>query len=58
MHFVNAIAVAANDQDHHPDLTISWNDVTVTLSSHDAGGVTERDLRLAATIDRLAEGPL
>ena len=52
--FVNAIAAAANAADHHPDLAISWNSVTVRLSSHDAGGITERDLRLAAQIDGLA----
>ena len=52
--FVNAIAAAANAADHHPDLVVSWNDVTVRLSSHDAGGITERDLRLAAQIDSLA----
>lgn len=54
MRFVNAVAEAANAQDHHPDITISWNDVTVTLCSHDVGGLTERDFRLAATIDELA----
>jgi 4a-hydroxytetrahydrobiopterin dehydratase len=52
--FVNAVAAAANAQDHHPDITISWNDVTLTLSSHDAGGITERDFTLAAKIDELA----
>ena len=52
--FVNAIAAAANAADHHPDLSISWNRVTVRLWSHDAGKVTERDLRLAAQIDALA----
>ncbi len=52
--FVNAIAEAANKEDHHPDLSISWNDVTVTLSSHDAGGLTGRDFRLAEIIERLA----
>lgn len=52
--FVNAVAAAANAADHHPDITISWNRVTITLSSHDAGGVTERDTALAAEIDRLA----
>ena len=52
--FVNAIAAAANAADHHPDLALSWNRVTVRLSSHDAGGITERDLRLAAQIDALA----
>ena len=54
--FVNAIAGAANAMDHHPDLTISWNDVGVTLSSHDAGGLTERDFRLAEKIEELARG--
>jgi 4a-hydroxytetrahydrobiopterin dehydratase len=53
--FVNAIAAAANAADHHPDLVLSWNRVTVRLSSHDAGGITERDLRLAAQIDALAQ---
>jgi 4a-hydroxytetrahydrobiopterin dehydratase len=52
--FVNAIAAAANAADHHPDLMISWNRVTVRLSSHDAGGITHRDVRLAHQIDALA----
>ncbi|MGH7727648.1 MAG: 4a-hydroxytetrahydrobiopterin dehydratase [Vulcanimicrobiaceae bacterium] len=55
--FVNAIAAKANAQNHHPDLAISWNRVTVRLSSHDAGGITDRDLRLARSIDALAELP-
>jgi 4a-hydroxytetrahydrobiopterin dehydratase len=52
--FVNAIAAAANAADHHPDLAVAWNRVTVRLSSHDAGGITERDLRLARSVDALA----
>lgn len=52
--FVTAIAAAANAADHHPDLAISWDTVTVRLSSHDAGGITERDFALARTIDELA----
>lgn len=52
--FVNDIATAANAADHHPDLTISWNEVSVRLSSHDAGGLTARDFALAKTIDRIA----
>jgi 4a-hydroxytetrahydrobiopterin dehydratase len=51
--FVNAIAAAANAADHHPDLAISWGDVMVRLTSHDACGLTERDFALARTIDRL-----
>jgi 4a-hydroxytetrahydrobiopterin dehydratase len=52
--FVNQVAAAANAAGHHPDIRISWNRVTVTLSSHDAGGVTERDFALARKIDTLA----
>lgn len=52
--FVNAIAAAANTADHHPDLAISWNSVTVRLSSHDAHGLTSRDFALAHKIDGLA----
>lgn len=52
--FVNAIAAAANAADHHPDLAVSWNRVTVRLSSHDAGGISDRDFRLAQRIDALA----
>ncbi len=51
--FVNAIATAANAADHHPDIAIAWNDVTVRLSSHDAHGLTERDFALARAIDGL-----
>jgi 4a-hydroxytetrahydrobiopterin dehydratase len=53
--FVNAIAAAANAADHHPDIAIAWNSVTVRLSSHDAHGLTERDFSLARTIDALGE---
>ncbi len=53
--FVNAIAGVANALDHHPDLTETWNDVTCTLSSHDAGGITERDFALARAIEALRE---
>jgi 4a-hydroxytetrahydrobiopterin dehydratase len=53
LRFVNAVAEAANELDHHPDLTWSWGTVTLSLSSHDAGGVTERDFALAARIDAL-----
>ena len=52
--FVNAVARAANEADHHPDIALSWNLVTLTLSSHDAGGITERDFALAAKADELA----
>lgn len=54
--FVNRLAAAAEAADHHPDLAIAWDRVTVTLSTHSAGGVTESDLALAAEADRLATG--
>jgi 4a-hydroxytetrahydrobiopterin dehydratase len=53
--FVDAIAVAANAANHHPDIGIAWNRVTVTLSTHDAGGLTEKDFALAAQIDDLSK---
>jgi 4a-hydroxytetrahydrobiopterin dehydratase len=52
--FVNDVAEAANVADHHPDIAISWNRVTLRLSSHDAQGLTARDFALARTIDAIA----
>ena len=52
--YVNRLAEAAEAADHHPDLTISWNTVTVSWSTHSQGGVTENDLKMAAEADRLA----
>jgi len=51
MAFVNRVAGLAEAQDHHPDILIEYSAVTLTLSSHDAGGLTARDLKLAAAID-------
>jgi 4a-hydroxytetrahydrobiopterin dehydratase len=51
--FVNAIASAANALDHHPDLAISWNEVTVQTSSHDVKGISSRDFALIAAIEAL-----
>jgi 4a-hydroxytetrahydrobiopterin dehydratase len=53
LRFVNEVARLANEQNHHPDIGISWNRVTLTLSSHDAGGLTDRDFRLARAIEAL-----
>lgn len=52
MGFVNRVALAAEKLDHHPDLRIVYNRVEIVLSSHDAGGVTARDFRLARAIER------
>jgi len=54
--YVNRLAEAAEAADHHPDLAISWNRVTVSWSTHSQGGVTENDLRMATEADRLAGG--
>jgi 4a-hydroxytetrahydrobiopterin dehydratase len=51
---VNAVADAAEEADHHPDIDIRWRNVTFTLSTHSAGGVTDRDIDLARKIDTLA----
>ena len=52
--FVNRLAEAAEAADHHPDLVISWNRVTVTLATHSQGGITEKDIALARQADLLA----
>jgi 4a-hydroxytetrahydrobiopterin dehydratase len=53
MVFVNEIAGAAEAAGHHPDINIRWNKVTLALSSHAEGGLTERDFQLAARIQEL-----
>ena len=51
--FVVAIGFEAERRDHHPDLSIAYKRVSVALVTHDAGGLTELDLALAAQIDAL-----
>ncbi len=53
---VDAVAVLAEEAEHHPDIDIRWRTVRFVLSTHSAGGVTELDLRLARRIDALADG--
>ena len=50
MAFVNRVADLAEAMDHHPDMDIRYSRVTLTLSTHDAGGLTERDFDLAARV--------
>jgi len=52
--FLSRVALYAEKADHHPEFTSVWNRVDFRLTSHDAGGVTERDVALAKAINRLA----
>ena len=54
--FLTRVALHAEKADHHPEFTSVWNRVDFRLTSHDAGGVTERDVRLAEAISALAAG--
>jgi 4a-hydroxytetrahydrobiopterin dehydratase len=56
MRFVNAVASEAEKANHHPDIDIRWNKVKLTLSTHDAGGLTDKDFALARICDQLAQG--
>ena len=51
--FVDTVAGIAEQAWHHPDIDIRWNKVTLTLTTHDAGGLTEKDFALAQRFDRL-----
>lgn len=53
MEFVNKVADAAEQANHHPDIDIRYNTVTTALVSHDSGGVTQRDVRMAGVIDKI-----
>ena len=53
--FVNDLAEIADEAQHHPDMLIQYTKVTLTLTTHDAGGITEADLELARRIDNLVD---
>jgi len=53
--YVNEVGQLAEARNHHPDIAISWNKVTLRLSTHSAGGLTRSDMDLAAEIDRLPD---
>ena len=52
--FARALVEPAEEMNHHPDLSISWSEVTVSLTTHSAGGLTVADFELAGRIDALA----
>jgi 4a-hydroxytetrahydrobiopterin dehydratase len=54
MFFVNTVAGLAELADHHPDILVTYKRVTMTLSTHSAGGVTSKDVELAKQIERAA----
>ena len=55
--FVEAVAQRAEKAWHHPDIEIRWNKVTLALTTHDQGGLTEKDFALAKQFDTLARSP-
>jgi 4a-hydroxytetrahydrobiopterin dehydratase len=57
MDFVNRVADAAESADHHPDIDIRYSKVTLVLSTHSAGGITQNDLDLAKAIDLGGDAP-
>ncbi len=53
MGFVVSVGLLAEKANHHPDIDIRWNKVTLVLSTHSAGGITEKDIALAHEIEKL-----
>jgi 4a-hydroxytetrahydrobiopterin dehydratase len=56
LELVIRIADPADEQNHHPDVAIHWNEVTLSLWTHASDGITERDFRLAEAIERILSG--
>jgi 4a-hydroxytetrahydrobiopterin dehydratase len=54
--FVSSVAAVAEKLEHHPDIAIRYNKVTLSLQTHSAGGVTKWDVQLAKAIDKLDDG--
>ncbi len=54
--FMAQVALIAERADHHPEWTNVWNRVEITLTTHDAGGLSERDIDLATAIDSILDG--
>ncbi|HUB77373.1 MAG TPA: 4a-hydroxytetrahydrobiopterin dehydratase [Bryobacteraceae bacterium] len=54
LNFVNRVGEVAERQGHHPDIQLSWGRVIIETWTHDAGGLTEQDFRLASQIDQLS----
>lgn len=54
--FMTQVALIAERADHHPEWTNVWNRVEITLTTHDAGGLSQRDVDLATAIDSILDG--
>ncbi|MCH2050783.1 MAG: 4a-hydroxytetrahydrobiopterin dehydratase [Trichodesmium sp. ALOHA_ZT_67] len=54
INFVNKLVAPAEASQHHPDLEVSYNKVTIILTTHDSGGLTEKDFKMAKTISGLS----
>lgn len=54
---VRRVATIAEEADHHPDIDIRWRTVSFALVTHSEGGITQKDVELAAQIDRVLSGP-
>jgi 4a-hydroxytetrahydrobiopterin dehydratase len=52
--FVNRVGAIAEQQGHHPDIHLTWGRVDIETWTHDAGGITDKDHKLAAAIDKLS----
>jgi 4a-hydroxytetrahydrobiopterin dehydratase len=57
MGFVQSVAMASEKADHHPDISIHWNTVVLTLTTHQDGGLTEKDIALAIHINSFVPSP-
>ncbi len=55
MIFVNKVAELAEEEGHHPDIRIVYNRVTLALTTHDAGGLTQKDMKMAQRIDSIIQ---
>lgn len=53
--FVNRVGELAEQQNHHPDIAFGWGRAEVSFTSHDSGGLTERDIEMAAKVDQIEE---
>ena len=54
--FVNKVAEAAEHANHHPDITINYSQVSISLSTHSEAGITQKDFQLAGAIDKIYAG--